>query len=464
MNSSSNKHSTRKSNRQLTKTKFYTGKQQSTTTTSSDGFISPNKPAKKAKLSGNSPPIITSNTYNELSDEYTDLDTENEMEKIQTQRKSRRKILKQNSPRKVQNEIARKMKPIVIQNISNEEVQQIIKDCKLPATYAKKYENFHINTTSIEDKTSVVEKLKTKNHRFHTYSEPSQRHATFVLRNHYRCDREMLLKTLNDANIPATRVDFLVDSNNPLYLVQFATGKISLDSLNRQHKVINRLVVTWEFFTNRSKKPTQCKNCQSWGHAASNCGHKSRCVKCLDDHARGECSRKDKSVGEPSCVNCGLSGHPSNSPSCAAYIKHVKFLQSRMKSHQPRSLPATEAPWAQPNTAHQQRYPPWSITSEYFPSLPRPEPPGLNSNHNHNYVKENHVHSQDCLRSNQNSKNKTLTFQGAVNEIRAEANDIPFLDEAICIALKVINKMKEAKTPEEAAATLLNFVLLKKCD
>lgn len=441
--------------------------------TSTDGFLSPNRPAKKAKLTTSSQPISTSNQFESLTDnEYTDINTTDDDSVMEVEVTKTRKSSRQSATKNAQQPLnaISKMKPIVVSNIGNEEVQNMVKACSQSATYAKKYDKFHILTTCAEDKSKTIELLKEKAHSFHTYSESRDRHNTYVLRNHYRCSKEEMLNILKAQNIAATHVEFLIDNANPLYLVRFEKNGPNVASLNIQHKIVNHLVVKWEHFKNNSKKPTQCKNCQLWGHAASNCGYKTRCVKCLESHARGECARKDKLTGQPSCVNCGKSGHPSNSPTFSEYIKHVTFLESRMKAQQPRRFTSTQAPWiqhgnVQPTQPGHQRfgaglgsaseYPPLSY-SEHFAHSSKYEP--------RPNVKDSYKPKQDMPRNVQYAQNSTNNFSEGIEFLQTEANQIPFLADAIQIALNVINLMKNAKNPDEAAAILLRFILLKKCE
>ena len=47
--------------------------------------------------------------------------------------------------------------------------------------------------------------------------------------------------------------------------------------------------IRWEKY--RSNKVFQCRNCQRVGHSSNNCKLEYRCVKCLDQHEPGKCSR-----------------------------------------------------------------------------------------------------------------------------------------------------------------------------
>lgn len=46
----------------------------------------------------------------------------------------------------------------------------------------------------------------------------------------------------------------------------------------------------------------QCHRCQLYGHSAKNCFTRPRCVKCLDDHATADCSRKVPDPAVPKLI------------------------------------------------------------------------------------------------------------------------------------------------------------------
>lgn len=139
-----------------------------------------------------------------------------------------------------------------------------------------------------------------------------------------------------------------------------------------------------------------------------------------------------------------------------------------MKAQQPRSFTSPQTAWARPQTGHQRSDAGGMLASEYFPPLSNNSGPSAHSservkNLNIRNVKETYNQVRDCQRV-QNSYQNASSFHESVKNLQAEAEQIPFLEEAVEIALKAISRMKQAKSPEEAAAILLQFVLLKKCD
>lgn len=79
------------------------------------------------------------------------------------------------------------------------------------------------------------------------------------------------------------------------------------------------------------KELTQCKKCQIWGHATSNCYLKyMRCVKCAGEHRFYEC---EKSREVPAvCANCGKD-HPASSLKYEVYVKHLEDKNQKAVKH-----------------------------------------------------------------------------------------------------------------------------------
>ncbi|KAK9703788.1 hypothetical protein QE152_g29071 [Popillia japonica] len=92
---------------------------------------------------------------------------------------------------------------------------------------------------------------------------------------------------------------------------------IPMNELYNKAKYLQRTRVYYEPHISK-RELIQCKKCQAWGHATTNCHlNVVRCVKCADKHRSFECA---KSREEPAvCCNCGRN-HPASSVECPAYI------------------------------------------------------------------------------------------------------------------------------------------------
>lgn len=96
-------------------------------------------------------------------------------------------------------------------------------------------------------------------------------------------------------------------------------GKITPTLLNASYKYLSHAKVRWEWYRS-TKRLTQCRRCQRWGHAASSClARNPSCLKCAQAHETRNCT---KSPDVPAvCANC-RQDHPANYNGCEAYIKY----------------------------------------------------------------------------------------------------------------------------------------------
>lgn len=115
----------------------------------------------------------------------------------------------------------------------------------------------------------------------------------------------------------------------------------SIAELNAKHRYLQHTRVFWERYKNK-REIIQCKNCQRWGHATSNCHLKPRCVKCGADHMTRECV-KPKDI-DAKCANCN-GAHTACNISCPVYTNLLEQRANRYKNKRapkpaPRYLPA----------------------------------------------------------------------------------------------------------------------------
>lgn len=343
----------------------------------------------------------------------------------------------------------KKTMPIHIPSTSCNEIKNIVQSLELSSyTISKvKAKQYKIVTTAIEDKKLIIEELNKKNIGNFTHSERQDRRVIFVLKNHHEPKAEDVLQELKALKIPAISVSKIGKSDeDPIYAVSFDKNSITLDTLRREFSVLNNLKVQWVKYQPRTKRYTQCSNCQRWGHGKTNCNLPRRCVKCQNEHPEKECSRKSKTApGEPACVNCGMEGHPANAKICEAYIKHVEAIEKRKRvsaSQQPRRFTSTPAPWAPQNNT--QLFPPLSNfvnpgtiqtpaavpNREYRPFLTQP-------------------------REDTNSQNTDFN----IFDIKNELMSIPGMVETMKLYRELVKKLRQAPSPQQKLAILLSYGL-----
>lgn len=107
-----------------------------------------------------------------------------------------------------------------------------------------------------------------------------------------------------------------------IYFVNFKPNTVNLGLL-KKIKAINHTIVTWFKPSNRTRGPTQCKNCFMYGHGMRNCNLPKICIKCgIKDHAADQCNAQSAK-----CVNCGKN-HQADDASCD---NRKTFIEMRTK-------------------------------------------------------------------------------------------------------------------------------------
>lgn len=186
-----------------------------------------------------------------------------------------------------------------------------------------------ISCHSTEDKAKIIEKLKIQQIQFYTFTEKIDKPIVFLLKGFYVTDCDEIKKLLLDKELPVVKVShFIKREDFAIYSVHFQgnINNININILNHSHRIIDSIVVKWEVIKSNSKRPSQCHNCQRFGHASYNCGFKFRCVKCSEDHSPGDCKRsvRDENVY---CVNC-KGQHAANHRGCSVFQKFKSNLDN----------------------------------------------------------------------------------------------------------------------------------------
>lgn len=103
------------------------------------------------------------------------------------------------------------------------------------------------------------------------------------------------------------------------------------------------------------RKPalTQCKKCQRFFHAASQCHMPYRCVKCAENHAPGCCPLdQSNNKTKPKCVNCKGEHTANDAKQCPAFQRAIKLSNERKeKNAKPNQTKRNEKYTQQPSQA-----------------------------------------------------------------------------------------------------------------
>jgi hypothetical protein len=408
--------------------------------TDADGFIHPARVTRqsqaKIKVRENNG-LATKNQFEKLSDEESELDG-------YVSDVSSRSPLK--PPRKILKVTPKPPKPIYVTSASFAGVKNSLSSLKLTKTPDFKIVGKQIKVLAHtkEDKKLIQEKMTQSKQAHFTFTEPEDRHMQFVLYGHHVSDPEVLKEELVTAKIPASKVSKINRSTeNPIFLISFEkASEISIRILQNRHSKLNSLIVRWAKFQPSQRRPTQCHRCQRFGHSANNCSLPFRCVKCLETHEPGQCARKTRD-GLPSCVNCQVEGHASNSTTCPAYKKHVEVITAKkhkvIRDRQPREFPATRHVWNQHVAP--------MVASQPAPSASHSQPVNRTSREYHPSL-SSHVNRPDTASLNPFSQ---------LREIQAEFAAIPNIQETIQLFASLVQELKTAKSQSERLIVLMNY-------
>lgn len=400
---------------------------------------SQSSPASKKSRTETAVSIPTSNSFASLNNNI-DVDTVMSDQESVTSARPQKNI-------KNTSQDNQKVQPIYVV-ASFTEVKNLLEPLSLtkkPTSQKINSKTYKVTSYSKDDKAKILSQLKSHGLQHHTFSEPSDLDLKIVLKGHHHVKTEELLDTLKAEKVPATRVVFLYDHpENPVFLVFFKKDSMSLNKLKAHHNVIDGLKITWDAYRNTKNRRTQCKNCQRWGHSATNCGHKFRCVKCTGQHGPAECPRNTKD-DQVSCVNCGEKGHPSNSRQCAKFKAYEDTIRAQ-KAAAARRFSNVRHDWSSRQPANHN-----IVNDAYnFPPLPK------TTNVNREYRPVLNSQSSSQPRNNNNNENVFGQFADLQNEFES----IPGIRGTLKLYADLIRQLKSNPDPHAQLRVLFNFKLI----
>lgn len=217
------------------------------------------------------------------------------------------------------------------------------------------------NSTIIITKTqdayrNIQTQLNKDDAHYYTYTPKNEKQHGFVLKGLQDAPTIDEIKShLMAENIPIIQIYKMKNISADNYIV-ITEGNITLAHLQSNIKAINHTIVHWERHRNQ-KVMIQCRRCQAWGHAQSNCYLTPKCLKCAQNHLTYACDIKEKTeetTKRIKCANCA-GNHPANSVECQSYLDRLNYINNK-KAHtqaekqkqpqyKPAPLPASN-PWA----------------------------------------------------------------------------------------------------------------------
>lgn len=291
-----------------------------------------------------------------------------------------------------------------------------------------------IRCASAESKTLIENILKDKQVQFHSFTEANDKSVQFVLKGFdFEQSTTEILESLKANDVPATKVSVLFKGNEksaPVFIVQFDKSATNLADLNHRFKRIDHASVSWEKLRPSSRKPTQCHNCQAWGHSSRNCQRKSKCVKCTGEHATADCPRTTKE-GSAKCVNCG-GEHAASYRGCTAYKSYAALFKS--KAVVPKEA-KTKPPTTKPPVLNEVNFPPFlkrvsrSAQDRLEEARRKPDIKATNANQSKSIFEDSSMDASD-FSSDEEEQTKLVSTRKPTNNLESRFREsMRFLKE-----------------------------------
>lgn len=330
-------------------------------------FIAPTKTCKQpSKVIQN--PTITKNLFLPLSDSEGDEESENRMDVPPTNQVIN-KINQQPTPgpsgvqapkngtststKKFQPPIVLEKHPANIKGM----LDQLKRECegKFFAKIAKNTTLLYFQKESDYDKFESFFRENEVNH--HTYCKTSAKTHAFVLRGLGKSTEEQdVMEDLIDQGLPAKQVIMMkTKSPNPLFLV-ITSPEITVKMLNTKFTIVCNIKIKWEIRKNE-RRIIQCRRCQKWGHATTNCFRTPACVKCAGAHLTKDCQKSNSDP--PKCANCA-GEHTACTLTCPVYLYKLNLQNPRSSANNNNQNQETRYVPAPPP-----RRPAWQIRKEW---------------------------------------------------------------------------------------------------
>lgn len=187
-------------------------------------------------------------------------------------------------------------------------------------------EGYNVTLETLEDHSTMKQFLAQQHVPFYTYTTLDKKPLRLVLKGvHHTYTPEEIIQDLSTKKVKAVSVQPMFAKgrvNMDMFIVNFEHGT-KIAELSKSIKYVCHQSISWHPFIKKDIG-TQCRKCQRFGHAATNCGLEYRCVKCPNRHAPGDCPLEDDQPA--TCVNCN-NNHPASYKKCPEYTKYAEKLK-----------------------------------------------------------------------------------------------------------------------------------------
>lgn len=200
---------------------------------------------------------------------------------------------------------------------------------------------------SLDARERLLKYLTEKRHKFFTYDDKSEPLFKVVLQGLPSGDKslEEIKNEINDllgfAPVQVIKMKKRTRSGfvqrgipRECYLVHFRKSELNNLKGLEKASLMSHVHVTWEHFRKPGgnfMNPTQCRQCQEWGHGTKHCHMDAKCMICgSTSHAKDACPVKE--AKQFKCANCA-GNHKSNFWDCPSRKRVVEFRQRQMNGN-----------------------------------------------------------------------------------------------------------------------------------
>lgn len=283
--------------------------------------------------------------------------------------------------RKQRNPGIKRPPPIVIPNVSLNIIEEKLKSGTIPSENI--YRKITLQGTKLfvksKEEFKVLESyLAAQNIQSFSYTQEENLTSKFVLKKLPNLDIEALRveitkHNLNPVDIKKFRIKNPKYDGQMHYLLYFKKSeRVSLSTLKSTITGLFNYIVHFEAYRPNTFGPTQCRNCQAYGHSSNNCRLSPKCVRCSGPHKSKDCDIVDKTTNKipddkRKCANCS-ENHTANYSKCSERGKIIKQKEERQKAAR-----SGFRPQRFPTSNYQRSFP--SLTQPSFSSILKVSPP-----------------------------------------------------------------------------------------
>lgn len=237
---------------------------------------------------------------------------------------------------------AKRPPPITLTSCTQRQLKDLVQKSGLKDySLRNKSVGICIQTTNKESTDTLIRTLQSEKVGFFTHRSKEDKLRKFVLSGLCRTPIDTIQSDLKEAGYTADEIIEIKPKisrydDDYIYIIGFRNKEVKIEDL-RKIRAINSTIIKWSMKSNKRNGPTQCRNCQMFGHGESFCHMPAKCKNCGSHHKTADCTPEQSK--NPKCANC-QGAHQSNDPACEG---KRKFLEIRNKINEKSHRPAIKS-------------------------------------------------------------------------------------------------------------------------